>query len=138
AQACFDAGVTLISPFVGRITDWHKQALGVSDFSVEDDPGVLGVRHIHALAKTHHYPTEVMAASFRHVGQIVALTGLDLMTISPQLLAELADMDAATIQPAVFDESPERYACRRQADFAWGMTCDAMASDRLADGIRRF
>lgn len=138
AQACFDAGVTLISPFVGRITDWHKNARGVSSIPVEEDPGVLGVRDIHAVARAYHYPTEVMAASFRNSGQILALAGIDLMTISPALLGELAEMDAAAVQPAPVHAGQNAVIRRNQAEFSWAMTSDAMASDRLADGMRRF
>lgn len=139
AQACFDAGTTLISPFVGRITDWYKKARGVSEFAVEEDPGVLGVRHIHALATSYHYPTEVMAASFRHTGQILALAGIDLMTISPALLGELVEMEAGVVLPAVSSRVDQESRVRRnQAEFAWAMNSDAMASDLLADGIRRF
>lgn len=139
AQACFDAGVTLISPFVGRITDWYKQACGVDSLAVEEDPGVLGVRNIQALARDCHYPTEVMAASFRHTGQILALAGIDLMTISPALLGELTELDADQVYAQIaHGVAPQQRVYRDQSGFAWAMNRDAMASERLADGIRRF
>lgn len=139
AQACFDAGATLVSPFVGRITDWYKNARGVSELAVEDDPGVLGVRRISAFARNHGYPTEVMAASFRHTGQVLALAGVDLMTISPSLLGELASMDAGdVVPPDLSAQAGEPRARVDRARFAWRLCQDAMASDRLADGIRRF
>lgn len=141
AQACFDAGATLLSPFVGRITDWHKQARGVSELAIGDDPGVQGVRQISAFARAHGYPTEVMAASFRHTGQVLALAGVDLMTISPELLDELSRMDATV--PGLADWSPNSAGVkpRQQLDhgtFSWQLCRDAMASDRLFDGLRRF
>ncbi|HLQ86029.1 MAG TPA: transaldolase family protein [Salinisphaeraceae bacterium] len=139
AQACFDAGATLVSPFVGRITDWYKQAWGVPELAVQEDPGVLGVRRISAYARAHGYPTQIMAASFRHSGQILALAGVDLLTIAPALLGELATMAAADVTaPQVDDESPAPRATLDQARFAWAMCENAMAGDRLADGIRRF
>lgn len=139
AQACFDAGATLVSPFVGRITDWYKQARGVTELAIEDDPGVLGVRRIAAYAKAHGYPTEVMAASFRHRGQVLALAGVDLMTISPELLGELAAMNAAEVgSPDLAADAIEPHGHLDQARFRWLLCADAMASDRLNDGIRRF
>lgn len=138
AQACFDAGATLISPFVGRITDWYKQAQNVTHFAAEDDPGVLGVRRINSYAKAYGYPTLVMAASFRHVDQILALAGTDLMTISPKLLSELAGMsDRVEISGSPAGAAESRVHHDR-AGFAWALNADAMATDRLADGIRRF
>lgn len=138
AQGCFDAGATLISPFVGRITDWYKQARGVAHFAVEDDPGVLGVQRINAYARTCGYPTQVMAASFRHVDQILALTGTDLMTISPKLLDELAGMSDAVRMPRGPIGDAEPRVRHNRASFTWALNADAMAADRLADGIRRF
>lgn len=138
AQACFDAGVTLISPFVGRITDWYKKAEGVDSYAPGDDPGVLSVRGIDAYARSYGYPTRVMAASFRNQDQILALAGADLMTISPALLAELADMhprpDAGWSREVT--DIPRVWLSR--AEFDWALTADAMASEKLAEGIRRF
>src|SRR5437016_4960776 len=90
AVACAEAGVTLISPFVGRIYDWHKQARKVDDIPIEEDPGVASVTRIYNYYKKHGYPTQVMGASFRKTGQIVALAGCDLLTIAPDLLEKLS------------------------------------------------
>jgi transaldolase len=145
AVACGAAGVQLISPFVGRIYDWHKKAAGSAwneaDRAGANDPGVQSVRTIFDYYKKHGIRTEVMGASFRNVGQIAALAGCDLLTISPELLAELAasdeplahalDADAARrkdIPPVSFDEPAFRYALNE----------DAMATEKLAEGIRAF
>ena len=90
AVACADAGVTLISPFVGRIYDWHKQQRKVDDIPIEDDPGVASVTRIYGYYKKHGYKTQVMGASFRKTGQILALAGCDLLTIAPDLLEKLS------------------------------------------------
>ena len=140
AVACADAGVTLISPFVGRIYDWHKKHDG-RDFTAEDDPGVQSVRRIYTYYKRFGYQTEVMGASFRNVGQVLGLAGCDLLTISPDLLQQLAESrepvprrldpaqaKSATVERVRFDE--------RQ--FRFGINEDAMASDKLAEGIRKF
>lgn len=139
AQACFDAGVTLISPFVGRITDWYKKAEGVARFAPEDDPGVASVRRIQDYARTQGYPTQVMAASFRNHEQILALAGVDLMTISPALLEELAGMAQPVATGNGMGEpgkSPRVMPDR--AAFDWALNADAMATEKLAEGIRRF
>ncbi|MBL8329933.1 MAG: transaldolase [Rubrivivax sp.] len=145
AVACGDAGVQLISPFVGRIYDWHKKAAGGAwDEAARagaNDPGVQSVRAIYQHYKRHGITTEVMGASFRNVGQIVALAGCDLLTISPELLASLqgsqapltAALDAAAAArmdlPAVhYDEK----------GFRWALNDDAMATEKLAEGIRAF
>jgi transaldolase len=141
ALACAEAGVTLISPFVGRITDWYKKANGVADYAPADDPGVQSVQSIYAAFKKLGYPTEVMGASFRSVGQIIALAGCDLLTISPQLLGELqqshtpitrqlspAWADSQTVEPVLLDETR----------FRWALNQDAMATEKLAEGIRVF
>lgn len=141
AVACAQAGVTLISPFVGRILDWYKAREG-RDFLPEEDPGVLSVRRIWTYFKRHGHRTEVMGASFRSPGQVLALAGCDLLTISPELLGVLAEMPdeavstrldpatarAADVPPAGFDEPAFRFALNE----------DAMASDKLAEGIRLF
>ena len=140
AVACADAGVTLISPFVGRIYDWYRKRDGV-EFDGESDPGVASVRRIHAYYKRFGYPTEVMGASFRNVGQILALAGCDLLTISPELLEQLRASDAdvprrvdaagagrAAIERARFDEKQFRFELNE----------DPMASDKLYEGIRQF
>lgn len=145
AVACGAAGVQLISPFVGRIYDWHKKAAGSAwDEAARagaNDPGVRSVRQIFEYYKKHGIRTEVMGASFRNVGQIAALAGCDLLTISPELLAELAaieaplahalDADAAQaldIPKLVLDEPAFRFALNE----------DAMATEKLAEGIRAF
>src|SRR5699024_12617897 len=103
AQACFDAGVTLVSPCVGRITDWHKRARGIQALAIADDPGVRVGRRIQALARDCHYPTAVMAAGCRDVEQVLALAGIDWLALAPSLLAELAALDAAGVQRRVGD-----------------------------------
>ncbi|MBK1615395.1 transaldolase [Rubrivivax gelatinosus] len=145
AVACGDAGVTLISPFVGRILDWHKARAGaawdVAAHSGAADPGVQSVTAIWRHYKRHGLATEVMGASFRNVGQILALAGCDLLTISPELLAQLqaaegpvaraldlADASAADLPEVHLDE----------ADFRWTLNEDAMATEKLAEGIRAF
>jgi transaldolase len=144
AVACAEAAVRLISPFVGRIYDWHKKAAGAAweeaAHAGANDPGVLSVARIHAYFKQRGIRTEVMAASFRNLGQITALAGCDLLTISPELLAQLQSNDATfeaglggTAQDAGsgtvhFDEAAFRYA----------LNDDAMASEKLGEGIRGF
>jgi len=141
AAACADAGVTLISPFVGRIYDWHKAARKVDDIPVEEDPGVISVQRIYSYYKKYGYRTQVMGASFRKTGQILALAGCDLLTIAPDLLQKLS----AAQGPVERKLSPEK---AKQADmprvkldeaaFRWLHNEDAMASDKLAEGIRKF
>lgn len=140
AQACADAGVTLISPFVGRILDWYKAREPGANFEGDNDPGVQSVRRIYEHYKGHGYKTVVMGASFRNRGEIEALSGCDRLTISPALLAELADDhgslprqlsaagDAETSPREPYDES----------EFRWEMNEDAMATEKLAEGIRKF
>jgi transaldolase len=138
AQACAEAGVYLISPFVGRITDWYAKAQGRS-FTPEEDPGVLSVQSIYRDYKARGIPTVVMGASFRSTGQIKALAGCDRLTISPALLEELA-ADAAplprVLSPQVTDAAPR--ATLTEAAFRWQMNADAMATEKLAEGIRNF
>lgn len=143
AVACADANVRLISPFVGRIYDWHKKSLGAAwdetARSLSNDPGVQSVTRIFNYYKQHGIATQVMGASFRNVGQITALSGCDLLTISPDLLAKLEASDApferalggelGAAQPAItYDEAAFRYA----------LNDDAMATEKLAEGIRGF
>jgi len=145
AVACGDAGVQLISPFVGRIYDWHKKTAGAAwvetEHSGDNDPGVQSVRAIYNHYKRHGITTEVMGASFRNSGQIVALAGCDLLTISPDLLTALQgsetplaralDADAARRLnlPAVHHD---------EKSFRWALNEDAMATEKLAEGIRAF
>ncbi|MGC3873635.1 transaldolase [Halomonas sp. GXIMD04776] len=138
ARACFDAGVHLISPFVGRVTDWYKKETG-KEYAPEDDPGVQFVRNVCRVASDYRYDTVVMGASFRTTGQILALAGCNRLTISPALLEELAGSDG-DVQRKISDvgEGSERLAPLGEAEFRWGHNQDAMANDKLAEGIRRF
>lgn len=142
AQACAEAGVYLISPFVGRILDWYKKAEGVESYPAEQDPGVLSVRRIYAYYKTHGYGTQVMGASFRNAGEIKALAGCDLLTIGPKFLVELADDAEALTQ--VLDQNWAEQNCDdpkaalSESEFRFAMNQDAMATEKLAEGIRGF
>ncbi len=138
AQACAEAGVFLISPFVGRITDWYAKAEGRS-YTGEDDPGVQSVRSIYADYKSRGIKTVVMGASFRNTGQIRALAGCDRLTISPALLEELA-ADTAPLERVLTPDQPaaEPRAKLTEAEFRWQMNADAMATEKLAEGIRNF
>ena len=138
ARACAEAGVYLISPFVGRILDWYKASTG-QDYTAETDPGVLSVREIYQFYKQHGFTTVVMGASFRNTGEVLALAGCDRLTISPALLAELSQMQgeltvhltdngATTPAPAQLSES----------QFRWALNEDAMATEKLSEGIRKF
>lgn len=138
ARACAEAGVYLISPFVGRILDWYK-ANTKQDYTAETDPGVLSVREIYQFFKQHGYSTIVMGASFRNIGEVLALAGCDRLTISPALLDELSqlqgelevklrDQGVTSTKPAVLNEQ----------QFRWALNEDAMATEKLADGIRKF
>ena len=140
AIACAEAGAQLISPFVGRIYDWYKKANG-TDYTGADDPGVQSVQRIYSYYKKFGYKTEVMGASFRNTSQILELAGCDLLTISPELLQKLADTEA----PVLRKLSPEQAS---QADlqkislnenaFRLALNEDAMATEKLAEGIRLF
>ncbi|MBP7001608.1 transaldolase [Amaricoccus sp.] len=139
AIACADAGVFLISPFVGRITDWHKKATGTAGYPPEEDPGVVSVRGIYNYYKAHDIPTVVMGASFRSTGQIEALAGCDRLTIAPNFLEELA----ADEGPLERKLSPDRFEAEPVVEmdekrFRWEMNEDAMATEMLAAGIRGF
>ena len=139
ARACADAGVTLISPFVGRILDWYQAQYPDQDFSGLQDPGVQSVQKIYQYYKTHGYPTIVMGASFRNQGQIESLAGCDRLTISPKLLQALAaDTGILTRQlhPQAQTQTPD--SPLNAAEFRWQLNEDAMATEKLADGIRRF
>ncbi len=140
AVACADAGVTLISPFVGRIYDWYRKHEN-RDYTPEEDPGVLSVRRIYDYYKKFGYPTEVMGASFRSAGQVLALAGCDLLTISPELLGQLAASDQRVdrkLDPkAAHDKDIERVSFDEKT-FRYAVNDDAMATDKLADGIRIF
>lgn len=139
AAAAAEAGAFLISPFVGRILDWHVKQ-GGGPFTAETDPGVASVRAIHAYYKTHGIPTVVMGASFRNAGEIEALAGCDRLTIAPALLDDLAaatgDLPRA-LDPARPGPAPERLVLDEPA-FRFALNEDAMASEKLGEGIRLF
>ena len=145
AVACGDAEVTLISPFVGRIYDWHKKAAGAGwDEAANagpNDPGVKSVRQIYTYYKKFDIATEVMGASFRNTGQIVALAGCDLLTISPELLAALQASEAPlerALDPRAAKEAAIHAESYNEARFRYALNDDAMASEKLAEGIRAF
>jgi transaldolase len=139
AAACADACVYLISPFVGRILDWHVKA-GGGPYTGETDPGVQSVRRIYAYYKAHGVKTVVMGASFRNVGEIEALAGCDRLTISPALLDELARSDDSLprrLDPAATGDAPPRLRLD-ETTFRFQLNEDAMATEKLAEGIRLF
>ncbi len=141
AIRCADAGVTLISPFVGRILDWHKKDRGVSDITAKEDPGVLSVTTIYNYYKKFNYPTVVMGASFRNTGEIIELAGCDLLTISPTLLKELQQTEGFLEKKLDVAKAQILDINRIQLDeksFRWEMNEDAMATEKLAEGIRKF
>jgi len=140
AAACADAGVFLISPFVGRILDWYKANTDKKDYTAEEDPGVISVRHIYNYYKQHGYKTVVMGASFRNPGEIEALAGCDRLTISPQLLQEL-DQDKNELKRVLSPDSTGESIAKRietEQSFRFGLNQDAMATEKLAEGIRGF
>ncbi|MGP5141360.1 transaldolase [Vreelandella alkaliphila] len=138
AQACFDAGVFLVSPFVGRVTDWHKKETG-QKYSPEEDPGVQFVSGVCQRVNQGGYDTVVMGASFRTTGQVLALAGCPRLTISPALLEELAGTQGEVTR-AIAEEGGQgaRPAPIGEPEFRWGHNQNAMANDKLAEGIRRF
>ena len=145
AVACGQAKVQLISPFVGRIYDWYKKSAGASwDEAAQagaNDPGVKSVRQIYQYYKKHGIATEVMGASFRNVGQITALAGCDLLTISPELLAQLAATEAPlsrVLDPAAARSLDLAAVSYDEAAFRYALNEDAMATEKLAEGIRAF
>ena len=141
AVACADAGVTLISPFVGRIYDWHKQARKVDDIPIDDDPGVASVTRIYRYYKKFGYATQVMGASFRKVGQILALAGCDLLTIAPDLLEKLAAVEGDIPKKLSPEQSSGDRMEKMKLDektYRWMHNEDQMAVEKLSDGIRRF
>lgn len=140
AKACADAGVFLISPFVGRILDWHKVRYPDQDFSGELDPGVASVSRIYRYYKTHGYDTVVMGASFRNIGEIRSLAGCDRLTISPALMQELSDSQEVLERRLSTEalQSDDLQIAVDQTAFRWQMNEDAMATEKLAEGIRNF
>ncbi|KIK54854.1 hypothetical protein GYMLUDRAFT_264427 [Collybiopsis luxurians FD-317 M1] len=143
AVACAEAGVTLISPFVGRILDWYKKTTG-KDYEGDNDPGVKSVKKIFNYYKQHGYKTIVMGASFRNVGEIKALAGIDYITISPKLLEELKSSSAEVPQKlnaaaAAQDVSiPKASFIDNEPEFRWTLLQDQMAFDKLHEGIKKF
>jgi transaldolase len=139
AVACAEAGVTLISPFVGRIYDWYKAARKVDDIPLEEDPGVASVARIYNYYKRHGYQTQVMGASFRKTGQILALAGCDLLTIAPDLLEKLSSTPGEIERKLSPQTAPDvKKIHLDEKAFRWEHNDDAMASDKLAEGIRKF
>jgi transaldolase len=138
ARACAEAGVYLISPFVGRILDWYKASTG-QDYSAETDPGVVSVREIYRFYKQHGFNTVVMGASFRNTGEVLALAGCDRLTISPSLLAELSQQQGELIvhlqANGATNPAPAQLT---EQQFRWALNEDAMATEKLAEGIRKF
>ena len=140
AQACAEAGVYLISPFVGRILDWYKKQTGITYYPAQEDPGVLSVTKIYNYYKQQDYKTIVMAASFRSVEEVLALAGCDRLTISPDLMAELESSDDVIEQHLTTTPSSQRQliAPLSESKFRWLLNEDAMATEKLAEGIRNF
>jgi transaldolase len=141
AVACAEAGVTLISPFVGRIYDWYKKSRGVQDIPLAEDPGVESVNNIYTYYKKYDYKTEVMGASFRKVEQVLELAGCDLLTISPDLLEKLANAGGdvpAKLNVAAAKATDVPRITLDEKTFRWLHNEDAMATDKLAEGIRAF
>jgi transaldolase len=141
AVACADAGVTLISPFVGRIYDWHKAARKVADIPLSEDPGVASVTRIYGYYKQHGYATQVMGASFRKIEQILCLAGCDLLTIAPDLLQKLSLIEGEVV-PRLTVESAKNLSIEKtpldHKAFLWQHNEDAMAVEKLSEGIRKF
>ncbi len=141
AIACAEAGVQLISPFVGRILDWHKKSAGSADYPPSEDPGVVSVTTIYDYYKRHGYKTEVMGASFRNIGEIIELAGCDLLTISPSLLEELQNKQGEVtrkLDPARPTAEPVAKINLDEKAFRWMLNEDQMATEKLSDGIRLF
>jgi transaldolase len=140
AQACADAGAYLISPFVGRILDWYKKQTPDANFSGDNDPGVQSVTRIYNYYKANGYDTVVMGASFRNTGEIISLAGCDRLTIGPSLLEELA-ASTATIEQRLDAANATNQDAKvgpTESAFRWDMNEDAMATEKLSEGIRNF
>ncbi len=139
ARACAEAGVYLISPFVGRILDWYKAHSDKKEYSPEEDPGVISVTRIYNYYKQHGYKTIVMGASFRNIGEIQALAGCDRLTIAPALLKELQEDTNPLPRKLDFHGTVEPKPARMtEAEFYWEHNSDPMAVEKLAEGIRKF
>jgi transaldolase len=141
AAACAEAGVTLISPFVGRIYDWYKKENGGKEIAPDQDPGVASVTRIYDYYKKYGYKTQVMGASFRNINQIIRLAGCDLLTISPELLDQLEKTEGKMerrLDPGKANASKDPQLRLDEKEFRWMHNEDAMASDKLSEGIRKF
>jgi len=141
AIAAAEAGATLISPFVGRIMDWYKKAEGVEAYPPAEDPGVKSVTRIYNYYKHHGYATVVMGASFRNSGEILELAGCDLLTIAPELMQELASAEGDVprrLDPKKAKDMEIAAVPMYESAFRWMMNEDAMATEKLAEGIRNF
>lgn len=137
AVACAEAGVFLVSPFVGRIYDWYKKQEG-RDYAGAEDPGVQSVSRIYDYYKSHGYKTVVMGASFRNAGQIEALAGCDRLTISPELLSQLSQEEGPLERKLEPGRPSESRISMDERSFRWGLNEDPMATEKLAEGIRQF
>lgn len=141
AVACAEANVTIISPFVGRILDWYIAKTGNKSYEAENDPGVISVRKIYNYYKKFDYKTVVMGASFRNIGEVRALAGCDLLTISPKLLEQL-DKETADVPQAVTVSGAKQQPIEKisvdEPSFRWMLNEDAMATEKLSEGIRNF
>lgn len=139
ARACAEAGVFLISPFVGRILDWYKAKNPGTEYTQETDPGVVSVRNIYQYYKEHGYKTVVMGASFRNTGELIALAGCDRLTVSPNLLQDLAATEGTLVQVLKDGgKTKEVPAKMTEEEFRFALNEDAMATEKLAEGIRGF
>ena len=139
AQACAEANVYLISPFVGRILDWYKKETGKNFYPADEDPGVISVTNIYDYYKQQGYKTVVMGASFSSVEEVLALAGCDRLTISPDLMAALESSDKP-IQQKLIDKNASKHEVKplTESEFRWLLNEDAMATEKLAEGIRNF
>ena len=139
ARACAEAGVYLISPFVGRILDWYKANTDKKEYAPAEDPGVISVTKIYNYYKEYGYKTVVMGASFRNVGEIIELAGCDRLTIAPALLKELQENSTALVRKLDYKgEVKAKPQPLTEAEFYWQHNSDAMAVEKLAEGIRKF
>ena len=140
ARACAEAGVYLISPFVGRILDWYKANTDKKEYAPAEDPGVISVTKIYNYYKEYGYKTVVMGASFRNVGEIIELAGCDRLTIAPALLKELQENSTALVRKLEYykGEVKAKPQPLTEAEFYWQHNSDAMAVEKLAEGIRKF
>lgn len=141
AVACAEAGVRLISPFVGRILDWYKKEQGITEIAAHEDPGVLSVKKIFNYYKKFGYKTQVMGASFRNIGEIVELAGCELLTIAPKFLKELENTEGVLVRK-LSEEAARQSGIEKisidEKTFRWMINEDAMATEKLAEGIRNF